>query len=153
MSLSKNVHRILNGAMTSLTTVLPLPVKFLAPALISDPYEQKEISVLIGLVGDLKARVIIDTQVSKIGELGQAMFGMTIEGEMIESFTGELGNMIAGNLCTILEKDGLQLDISPPTVMVGATKITGFRQAFKLPAEFEDGTKMQLLLTIDEQGN
>ena len=47
------------------------------------------------------------------------MFGMSIEGEMIESFTGELGNMVAGNLCTILEKNGLILDISPPTVMTG----------------------------------
>ena len=35
------------------------------------------------------------------------MFGMSIEGEMIESFTGELGNMVAGNLCTVLEKNGL----------------------------------------------
>ena len=41
------------------------------------------------------------------------MFGMSIEREMVESFTGELGNMVAGNLCTILEKEGLIL-IFPP---------------------------------------
>lgn len=153
MSLSKNVQRVLNGTITSLTTVLPIQVKVLAPALISEPYDQEEISVLIGLVGDLKGRIIIDTKINKIGEIGQAMFGMSIEGEMIESFSGELGNMIAGNLCTVLEKDGLKLDISPPTVMVGATKITGFKQAFKLPVAFEDGTEMQLLLTIDEKNS
>lgn len=151
MTLSKTVQQILNGTITSLTSVLPVNVKVLAPSLIAQSYEQKEISVLIGLVGDVKGRVIIDTTLYKISEIGQAMFGMTIEGEMIESFSGELGNMVAGNLCTVLEKEGLRLDISPPTVMVGAAKISGFRQAFQLPVQFEDGSIMQILLTIDEE--
>lgn len=151
MSLAKNVHRILNGTMTSLSTVLPLPVKAMSPALVRGSYEQKEISVLIGLVGDVSGKIIIDTKVNKIDEIGQAMFGMAIEGEMLKSFGGELGNMIAGNLCTILEKEGIQLDISTPTVVLGETSITGFSQAFKLPVAFEDKTEMQLLLTIDEK--
>lgn len=78
------------------------------------------------------------------------MFGMTIEGEMIESFTGELGNMVAGNLCTVLEKDGLTVDISPPTVMVGTTKFFGFKQAFKLPVILEGGAQLTVLLTVDD---
>jgi len=45
------------------------------------------------------------------------MFVISIEGEMVKSFTGELGNMVTGNLCTVLENNGLVLDISPPTVM------------------------------------
>ncbi len=151
MSLSKNGQKILNGTITSLTSVLPLQIKVLAPSLIAQSYEQKEISVLIGLVGDVKGRIIMDTTLVKVSEIGQAMFGMTIEGEMIESFCGELGNMVAGNLCTTLEKDGLVLDISPPTVMVGSAKISGFRQAFQLPVQFEDGSMMQILMTIDEE--
>lgn len=78
------------------------------------------------------------------------MFGMSIERETVESFTGELGNMVAGNLCTVLEKDSLILDISPPTVMTGATKFFGFKQAFKLPIKLEDGELLHVLLTIDE---
>ena len=77
------------------------------------PYEQKEISVLVGIVGGIKGRLIIDTSTEVINTIGSAMFGMSIEGEM-ESFTGELGNMIAGNLCTVLEKERLMLDITPP---------------------------------------
>ena len=41
---------------------------------------------------------MIDTTKEVIDKIGQAMFGMSIEGEMVESFTGELGNMVAGNL-------------------------------------------------------
>lgn len=150
MSTSKNVQMILNGTITSLTSVIPVKLDVLAPSLTVQPYEQKELSVLIGLIGGIKGRLIIDTSIEAIGTIGQAMFGMTIEGEMIESFTGELGNMVAGNLCTILEKDGLTLDISPPTVMVGTTKFFGFKQAFKLPVVLEGGTKLTVLLTIDE---
>lgn len=123
----------------------------LSPTLTVQPYEQKELSVLIGLVGDIKGRLIIDTTNDVINYIGQAMFGMSVEGEMVESFTGELGNMVAGNLCTHLEKNELLLDISPPTVMTGSTKFYGFKQAFNLPVRFESGSIMNLLLTIDEK--
>ncbi len=150
MTISVNVQRILNGMISSLTTVIPVKLEVLPPSLTVQPYEQKELSVLIGLVGGVKGRIILDTSTEVIKSIGQAMFGMSIEGEMIESFTGELGNMVAGNLCTVLEKDGLILDISPPTVMTGTTKFFGFKQAFKLPVVIEGGGLLTVLLTIDE---
>lgn len=150
MSTSKHVQMILNGTIASLTTVIPVKLDVLPPTLTGSPYEQKELSVLIGLVGGVKGRLIIDTTTDVISTIGQAMFGMTIEGEMVESFTGELGNMVAGNLCTALEKEGLVLDISPPTVMVGTAKFYGFKQAFKLPVKLEDGSLLNVLLTIEE---
>lgn len=150
MVISKYVQQILNGTVQSISTVVPLKTEVAAPSLIKNSYNQTEISVLIGLVGDLKSRIIIDTTLEKVSEIGEIMFGMALEGEMVESFCGELGNMIAGNLCTALEKDDLLLDISPPTVMVGEAKITGFKKAFQLPVVFEDKTAMQVLLTIDD---
>ncbi|WP_438318551.1 chemotaxis protein CheX [Sporosarcina sp. FA9] len=151
MTTSKNVQMILNAAITSITTVIPVKLEILPPSIIVQPYEQKEISVLIGFIGGLKGRIIIDTTVDVIDTVGQSMFGMSIEGEMVESFTGELGNMVAGNLCTILEKDGLILDISPPTVMTGTTKFYGFNKAFKLPAKLVDGRLLSVILTIDDE--
>lgn len=150
MSTSKYVQIVLNRTIDSLITVVPVKLDVLSPTMTVQPYEQKEISVLIGLVGGIKGRLILETTTDVIGQIGQAIFGMSIEGEMIESFTGELGNMVAGNLCTLLEKDGLVLDISPPTVMTGVTKFYGFIQAFKLPVRLEDGSILNVLLTIDE---
>jgi len=141
---------ILNGAISSLTTVIPTKLDILPPSLITQPFEQKQICVLIGLVGSIKGRLIIDTTKDVISTIGQSMFGMAIEGEMLESFTGELGNMIAGNLCTVLEKNGLLLDISPPTVMTGNAKFYGFSKAFVLPVRLEEGGTLTVLLTIDE---
>lgn len=151
MSTSKNIQLILNGAITSLTNVIPVKLEVLAPTLIVQPYEQKQLSVLIGLVGGIKGRLIIDTTTDVIDQIGQAMFGMTMEGEMFESFSGELGNMIAGNLCTVLESNGLTLDISPPTVITGNAKFSGFAQAFVLPVRVEGAGMLHVLLTVDSK--
>ena len=113
-----------------MTTVIPIKLEIFPSSLTVEPYEQKELSVLIGLVGGIKGRLLIDTSTDAIDMIGQAMFGMSIEREMVESFTGELGNMVAGNLCTVL-KDSLILDISPPTVMTGATKFFWFQASFQ----------------------
>ena len=121
-----------------------------APSVTSEPYTQEEMGVLIGLVGDLKGRIIIDGTPATFGAIGAAMFGMPLEGEMLESFTGELGNMLVGNLCTHSSSQGLELDITPPTVMVGTTKLYGFQQAFCLPATIENIGQINILYTIDE---
>lgn len=121
------------------------------PSVAKEPYEQKEMGVLIGIIGDLKGRIIIDGTPEIFGTIGSTMFGMPLEGPMLESFTGELGNMIAGNLCTYTGQYDLELDITPPTVMVGNTKLYGFQQAFKIPAILEDVGDITILYTIDDE--
>ncbi|MNH44187.1 CheY-P phosphatase CheX [compost metagenome] len=76
---------------------------------------------------------------------------MPLEGEMLESFTGEFGNMIAGNLCTAVGQESLEIDITPPTVMVGNTKLYGFEKAFALPVSVPSVGALTVLLTIEEE--
>ena len=121
-----------------------------SPGIATEPYEQKEMGVLIGLIGDLKGRIIIDASPEAFSTIGSTMFGMPLEGAMLESFTGEFGNMIAGNLCTFAGQQQLELDITPPTVMVGHTKLYGFQQAFKIPATIEGVGEIYILYTIDD---
>lgn len=151
MNDSKNVQLILNGTIKALSNIIPIDLKVLPPTLVAQPFEQEAISVLIGLVGGVKGRIIIDTSYDVINAIGKSMFGMDVQEEMVESLTGELGNMIAGNLCVSVEEKGLILDISPPTVMTGKVKLYGFTQAFSLPVELDSGGKMTILLTIDEE--
>ena len=151
LSTSKHIQAILNGTIHSLKTILPMNIDVKSPSLADEPYEQKEMGVLIGLVGDLKGRVIIDGSPEIFSAIGSAMFGMPLEGPMLESFTGELGNMIAGNLCTYVGQDNVELDITPPTIMVGNTKLYGFQQAFKIPATIESVGDIFILFTIDNE--
>ena len=151
MSTSKHIQTILNGTISSLKTILPMNIEVKSPSISSEPYIQEQMGVLIGIVGDIKGRIIIDGTPNAFGGVGAAMFGMPLEGEMLESFTGELGNMIAGNLCTIVGQNGLELDITPPTVMVGNTKLYGFQKLFRLPAVIENIGDITILLTIDDE--
>ncbi len=151
MSTSIHIQTILNGTIHALNTILPMNISIASPSLTTEPYTQEEMGVLIGLIGDLKGRVIIDGSSSIFGSIGSSMFGMPLEGEMLESFTGEFGNMIAGNLCTHAGQNNLELDITPPTVMVGNTKLYGFQHAFRLPAAIEGIGEIVILFTIDEE--
>lgn len=151
MSNSKNIQTILNGTIHALKSILPMEINIGAPSLTTEPYIQQEMGVLIGLIGDLKGRVIIDGSPTTFGNVGATMFGMPLEGEMLESFTGEFGNMIAGNLCTHAGQNDLELDITPPTVMVGNTKLYGFQHAFRLLANVDGVGEITILFTIDEE--
>ena len=151
MNTSVHIQTILNGTIHALKTILPMNITISSPSLTTEPYTQEEMGVLIGLIGDLKGRVIIDGSSSIFGSIGSSMFGIPLEGEMLESFTGEFGNMIAGNLCTHAGQNNLELDITPPTVMVGNTKLYGFQHAFRLPAAIEGIGEIVILFTIDEE--
>ncbi|QFF98751.1 chemotaxis protein CheX [Psychrobacillus glaciei] len=150
MSESKHIQTVLNGTIQSLKSVIPLPMEIKSPSLMVQPFEQKEMAVLIGIIGDVKGRIIIDSTAKCFSSIGATMFGMPLEGEMLESFTGELGNMIAGNLCTSVAGNGVEIDITPPTVIVGTTKLFGFQHAFKLPVEITGIGELLIILTIDE---
>lgn len=149
MSASKHIQTILNGTIASLKSVIPLTMDIKSPSLMVQPFDQKEMGVLIGIVGDIKGRIIIDSTANCFSQIGATMFGMPLEGEMLESFTGELGNMIAGNLCTTVAGN-LEIDITPPTVIVGTSKLFGFQHAFKLPVDLTGVGEMTIILTIDE---
>lgn len=150
MTVSKHIQTILNGTIQSIRSVIPVNLSYKPPTLLSQPYDVMEMAVLIGMVGDLKARIIIDATSQYFSTVGSSMFGMPLEGKMLESFTGELGNMIAGNLCTIASQEGLEIDITPPTVIVGQSNLYGFQHAFSLSIELTDIGLMTVILIIDE---
>ncbi|AYC29427.1 chemotaxis protein CheX [Paenisporosarcina cavernae] len=151
MSTSKYIHTVLNGTIQSLKSVIPIEMDVKTPSLMAQPFEQQEMGVLIGMIGDLKGRIIIDSVPEVFSKIGNTMFGMPLEGEMLESFTGELGNMIAGNLCTFVASNDIELDITPPTVVVGHAKLYGFEHAFRLPVSLHNTGDMTIIVTIDEE--
>ena len=76
---------------------------------------------------------------------------MALEGEMLESFAGELGNMIAGSLSTFISQKGINMDITPPTVLVGQTKVYGFSKAFRLPIEITNVGSILIVLMVETE--
>ena len=71
--------------------------------------------------------------------------------EMLESFTGELGNMICGNLTTFTAEKGITLDITPPTVIAGSTKVYGFSNGISLPVSLGETGSFNILLMLEQK--
>lgn len=149
MTLSKNATDILNEAIASVKGILPFEISIDTPTLFTAPFTQDFIGVLIGMTGDVRGRIIIEGDPDVFGNIGEAMFGMKLEGEMLESFAGELGNMIAGNLSIHISQLGLEMDITPPTVLVGQTKVSGFEKALRLPINLENAGDLVIILMLE----
>lgn len=77
------------------------------------------------------------------------MFGMPLEGEMLLSFSGELGNMIAGAISTNIADSGTDINITAPTIMQGDTTLSGYKQALEITVQFNNVGKMNTYLLID----
>jgi chemotaxis protein CheX len=149
VTLTKSVTDILNGTIESVKAVLPFEVTVDKPTLFTQPYTQHSIGVLIGMTGDVRGRIIIEGEEEVFGKIGEGMFGMYLEGEMLESFAGELGNMLTGNLSTNISQRGFEMDITPPTVLVGQTKVYGFNRAFRLPIHITNVGIIEVVLAVE----
>jgi chemotaxis protein CheX len=149
MSLGEKVTIILNEAIEAAKSVIPFQFTIDQPSLFTAPLTQSSIGVLIGMTGDIRGQLVIEGAVSSFSHIGEKMFGMALEGEILQSFTGELGNMIAGNLATTLSHKGITIDITPPTVLVGQTKRYGFDKAFRVPTLIEGIGEIQIILMVE----
>ena len=151
MTLTKSVTDILNAVILSVKAILPFDIKLDSPSLFSQPFTQHSMGVLIGLTGEVRGRLIIDGNVESFGRIAEKMFGMYLDGEMLDSFAGELGNMIAGSFSSHAFNQGYNMDITPPTVLVGEAKVYGFSKAFRLPVHLGNAGTLNLILAVDLQ--
>ncbi|WP_285766167.1 chemotaxis protein CheX [Peribacillus sp. SI8-4] len=149
MEINAVITKVLNGTILAVKSVLPFSLDIQKPSLFRQPFEQESISVLIGMTGDIRGRLIIEGTNECMSKIGESMFGMPLEGEMLESFAAELGNMLAGNMATSLAAD-IAMDITPPTVIVGKTKLYGFSEAINLPVSLGGAGTIHLILMIEK---
>ena len=148
---SQLLMKVLNGTLLAADTVIPATIRRDPPKVVEGPILQPEMGVLIGLAREIRGRLILESSQAVYSGLSQLMYGMALEGEMLESFVGELGNMIAGHMATHVAEDGTDIDISPPTVLVGQTKLTGFRTALLIPLWIDGLGSLQVIVVIDNQ--
>ena len=147
MARSSAITELLNASLASINELLP--VKHEQPALVAAPIRQTDHGVLVGVVGDVKGRLLVLGEAAVFSEAGLSMYGMELSGEMLESFVGEFGNSVAGHMATKLFANGITVDITPPTTMQGSVKLGGFKTAIQVPFEGADGAKGMLTLAME----
>ncbi len=139
---------ILNGVSISATNIIPLSHQTSQPSLWGQSL-QIDNGVLIGIVGDVSGRILFTAERNVFASIGETMFGMVIEGEMLSSFSGELGNMIAAGLSSHIADLGIATDITSPTIMEGTTKLSGFEKAFHIEITFENSGVLHIYIMLD----
>ncbi|MDQ0270559.1 chemotaxis protein CheX [Cytobacillus purgationiresistens] len=144
----KITELLLNGTITSINHTIPIDLKLDTPAPLDHSFKI-EFGVLIGITGDIRGKLLLSGDQAVFGFIGESLFGMELAGEMLQSFSGELGNMLAGGLSSAIADDGLTTDITAPTLMEGHTTITGFKKGVKLPLSFEKSGEMIIYILLD----
>ncbi|MEF2968979.1 chemotaxis protein CheX [Paenibacillus sp. M1] len=139
---------LLNSAIESIRHVFSCPMQVEAPNLFDQSFIQSDVGVLVGIVGDVEGRLIIEGEGRIFSRLSQNMFGMALEGDMLHSFVGEMANMIAGNTSTILSGKGRKIDITPPTVMVGQLQLFGFQRGIRVKINLDEIGPVNTILLL-----
>lgn len=150
MSISEKITNILNSTIHSFNNVVQTPLEISNPSSFNQPFQHDAIGVFIGITGDVLGRILITGDEGTFSKIGEKMFGMPLLGEMLESFAGEFGNMIVGNLSTILFNKGITIDITPPTIFIGSSKVYGFQKAIKLPVSIQTIGDLNIIFMIEE---
>jgi chemotaxis protein CheX len=146
MTLTSSITDLFHHFITALKGVVPLSVSYDEPTLLEEPYKPQHFCVSIGMTGDVQGTFVIDGMEKNFQSLAASMFGMPLTGEMLESFAGELGNMIVGNLATAIAKSGHNVDITTPTVMTGEAGLTRNDRVIQLPLTVKDAGRFHVLL-------
>jgi chemotaxis protein CheX len=99
--LKESTSDLLESTVASVKEVLTGLLNIEEPHIYNEKTLQSEMCVLVGFAGE-------------------------IEGRMLHSFIGEIANMLAGNICTLISQKGWEVDITPPTIPMGEMKLFGY---------------------------
>lgn len=110
----------------------------------NEPIPSYGVSVLVGVVGEVKGQIVYSLSENTAMALASAMMmGMPVTefDEMAKSAVSELANMVTGNASTQLSAQGLAVDISPPTLVTGTNVHIGTTnlQTIVVPIETDFG--------------
>ncbi|WP_163536532.1 chemotaxis protein CheX [Gracilibacillus sp. YIM 98692] len=141
------LKELYNGSVQTIKNVVPIEQDFQSPKLSTKPLNV-EYGVLIGFSGTYKGELVIQAEHDIFRAIGEALYGMQLSDDMLDSFSGELGNMIAGGISTHLANQEIHTDITHPTIISGNAQLTGFKRVLEVHIDYQNigDMKMSLLL-------
>lgn len=115
----------------------------------------ESVVIIIGIAGEFKGQVFFSMDESTACKIASTMmFGMEVKelDEMAKSAIAELGNMIMGNVSTEFYNDGVRIDITPPTILVGKdiSFSTKGLKTLCIPLELDNLGKIDIDVSLSE---
>ncbi|QOY36522.1 chemotaxis protein CheX [Anaerobacillus isosaccharinicus] len=135
---AKHVNAICRATEFIFVNHFGVDVKPLNPRVQQNAVPSNQVSVILGINGQLNGQIIcsIDEQTAK-NIVGVMMGGMTIEAldDMGWSAIQEFGNWVAGTTATELSKEDVIIDVTPPVINEGASHFRSNRLFITVPLE------------------
>lgn len=144
--MSRNIHTLLLDSLCdSMRNVIPRPIDQTAAAASERTGTVGEMGVAISFADPISVRMIIDGERRMFSKMSEVLFGMPMEGEMLDSCVGEIANIIAGGTTTLLSDRGISADITPPSLLTGNTAVDGYENGLALNIEEVGNMRIMLL--------
>lgn len=109
--------------------------------------------ILIGIVGDLKGNIIYGVTMESAKNIAsKMMMGMPVEelNEMAQSAISEMTNMVTARACTLFSEEGVNIEISTPTLMYGKFKATAGSDKILCVELFVDDLPVEINISIEK---
>ncbi|RXJ00731.1 chemotaxis protein CheX [Anaerobacillus alkaliphilus] len=139
---AKHVNAICRATENILVNHFGVEVKPLKPRVQQTAVPSNQVSVILGINGQLNGQIIcsIDEQTAK-NIVGIMMGGMIIEelDEMGWSAIQEFGNWVAGTTATELSKENVIIDVTPPIINEGSSSFRSNKLFITVPLETKIG--------------
>lgn len=119
----------------------------------NSPFSPGHVVIIIGIAGEFKGQIFLSMNEKTACSIASAMmFGMEVNAldEMSKSAIAELGNMIMGNVCTEFYNEGINIDITPPTILVGSDMSISTKgiQTICIPLDLDNGGRVEIDVAV-----
>ena len=148
------INPFIEASQTVLKQIIKLDAKLGKVYLKNSPYKSEDILIMVGLTGKLRGQAVFSINRSFALKIASVMMmGMPVPefDELSKSAISELANMIMGNAATILYNRGINIDITPPSLLVGENMqiTTNKMKTVCIPLEFNENEKIELDISTE----
>lgn len=143
------INPFIEASQTVIKQIASLEAKLGKVYLKTAPYSSEDIIIMVGLTGKIRGQAIFSmTRALGMKIASSMMMGMPVTefDELSKSAISELANMIMGNAATILYNKGINIDITPPSLLMGENmQITPSKmKTICVPLLLDDNEKIEL---------
>ncbi len=107
--------------------------------------------IIIGFTGKMKGQVMISFEYEIALDVASKMIMMPITemDDFAKSAISELGNMILGNAATIFSTQGIDIDITPPTIGTGTMSFShSYTKSICIPFIYDEGKRIEINIAV-----
>ncbi|HKL98719.1 MAG TPA: chemotaxis protein CheX [Mobilitalea sp.] len=146
-----HINPFLMASTNILKEMCSVEVKLGKPYVKDPVFSDNTTVILIGFTGEMRGQVMIAFEHRIALDIASRMIMMPITelDNLAKSAICELGNMILGNTATVFSTKGIEIDITPPTIVSGTMVFSNnYAQNICIPLEYDENKKIEFNISV-----